>query len=110
MGIAVLLIVSAAAVFTVLKGKLGALFSKFSKPISAQPVFLVSPKGATLWQRTASFIVGALIVAVPAVLLLKQTGEHHDPVTNYYAPTVTSTTFPAMTAVVTPQSTAGGNR
>lgn len=107
MGIAVLLFIAAAAVFTVARGKLGAWFAKPGEP--AQRVVVVSPAGPTLWQRGASFIVGAMIVAVPAVLLLKYTGEHHDPVTNYYAPTVGSTTFPATTTVVTPQST-GGSR
>ena len=107
MGTIVLLIIAAAAVFTVFKGKLGAWFPKPGEP--AQPVVVVSPAGPTLWQRTASFIVGTLIVAVPAVLLLKYTGEHHDPATNY-APTITSTTFPATTTVVAPPTTAGGKR
>lgn len=107
MVLVVLLILAAAAIFTVAKGKLGAWFSK---PASAQPVILVSPKGPTMWQRTAGFIVGALIIAVPAALLLKYTGQHHDPVTNYYAPTVTSTTFPATITDVPPLSTTGGNR
>ncbi|GAA2035349.1 hypothetical protein GCM10009839_40050 [Catenulispora yoronensis] len=99
MGMVVLLIIAAAAVFTVAKGTLGAWFAKPGDP--AQRVVIVSPAGPTLWQRTAGFIVGALFVAVPAVLLLKQTGQHHEPVTNYFAPTVTSTTLP---------NTAGGNR
>jgi len=107
MGMAVLLIIAAAAVFTVVRGKLGAWFAKPGEP--PQRVIVVSPAGPTLWQRTASFIVGALIVAVPAVLLLRQTGEHHDPVTNYYAPTVTSTTFPATITDIKPRTT-GGSR
>lgn len=108
MGTVVLLVIAAAAVFTVARGKLGAMFAKPGEP--PQRVILVSPKGPTLWQRTASFIVGALIVAVPAMLLLKQTGQHHDPATNYYAPTViTSTTVPATTAG-TPHTTTGGSR
>jgi hypothetical protein len=108
MGTVVLLIIAAAAVFTVFKGKLGAWFAKPGEP--AQRVVIVSPAGPALWQRIAGTIVGALIVAVPAVLLLKYTGEHHDPVTNYYAPTVTSNTFPAAITDVTPQNTAGGSR
>ena len=86
----VLLIVAAAAVFTVFKGKLAAWFAKPGEP--PQRVVIVSAAGPTLWQRTAGTIVGALLVLVPAMLLLRYTGEHHDPVTNYYAPAATSTT------------------
>ncbi|WP_194894705.1 hypothetical protein [Catenulispora pinisilvae] len=108
MGIVVLLIVAAAAVFTVARGKLGAWFAKPGEP--AQRVIVVSPAGPTLWQRTAGTIVAALIILVPVLLLLKYTGEQHDPATNYYAPTVTSTTVPATTTVVTPQTSPGGSR
>ena len=108
MGMAVLLIIAAAAIFTVARGKLGAWFAKPGEP--PQRVIVVSPAGPTLWQRLASAIVGALIIAVPVVLLLKYTGQHHDPVTNYYAPTVTSTTFPATITDVPPLPTTGGSR
>lgn len=108
MVIAVLLIIAAAAVFTVARGKLGAWFAKPGEP--PQRVLIVSPAGPTLWQRFASTIVGALIVAVPAVLLLRYLGEHHDPATNYYAPTVSSTTFPATITDVPPLPITGGNR
>lgn len=104
----VVLLIIAAAVFTVARGKLGAWFAKPSEP--PQRVIVVSPKGPTLWQRFASTIVGALMIAVPAVLLLRYLGEHHDPATNYYAPTVSSTTFPATITDVPPLPTTGGNR
>ncbi|MBS2538910.1 hypothetical protein KGQ20_39805 [Catenulispora sp. NF23] len=108
MVIAVLLIVAAAAVFTVARGKLGAWFAKPGEP--PQRVIVVSPAGPTLWQRVAGTIVAALIILIPVMLLLKYTGEQHDPATNYNAPTVTSTTFPATTTDVTPQNTPGGRR
>ena len=103
----ILLIIAAAAVFTVARAKLGAWFARPGEP--PQRVIVVSPAGPGLWLRTASFIVGALIVAVPTVLLMKYTAEHHDPATNYHAPMVT-TTFPATIIDVTPQNTAGGSR
>jgi len=108
MGTIVLLIIAAAAFFTVARVKLGAWFAKPGEP--PQRVTIVSPAGPTLWQRTASFIVGALIVAGPAVLVLKQTGEHHDPVTNYYAPAATSTTGSPAPASEPATGSTGGKR
>lgn len=100
--------VAAAAVLTVVKGTFGSWFARPGEP--PQRVVVVSPAGPTLWQRTAGFIVGALFVAVPAVLLLRYLGQHHDPATNYYAPTITSTAFPAATSGATPLPPTGGGR
>ena len=108
MGMVVLLIVAAAAVFTVARGKLGAWFAKPGEP--PQRVIVVSPAGPTLWQRIASGIVSALVIAVPAVLLLKYTGEHHDPATNYNTPTVSSTRFPGTVTDVPPLPITGASR
>jgi len=73
-------------------------------------LIVVSPAGPTLWQRIASGIVSALVIAVPAVLLLKYTGEHHDPATNYNPPTVSTSTFPGTVTDVPPLPITGASR